>query len=76
MYVGKNNTLTEGNGEVDVTNKGEVGGVGTLGLDQLDESVCSLGDSVGSAFGRKGGRGRRRVEWVPDARTVGATDII
>lgn len=58
---GKIKTLTEGNGQVNVTNKREVGGVGTLGLDQLDESVSSLGDSVGRAFGRKGGRGRRRL---------------
>jgi hypothetical protein len=36
---------TEGNGEVNVANEGEVGGVSALGLDELEESVGSLGKS-------------------------------
>jgi len=61
-------THTEGNGEVNVTNKREVGSVGTLRLDELDESVGPLGRSIGEGLTRDGGRGRWRVQWVPEAR--------
>jgi hypothetical protein len=54
-------THTEGNGEVNVTNKRKVGSVGTFGLDELEESVGSLGRSVGDYFRGNGGRGRRGV---------------
>jgi hypothetical protein len=54
-------THTEGNGEVIVTYKRKVGSVGTLGLDELDESVGSLGRSVDDHFRGNGGRGGRRV---------------
>jgi hypothetical protein len=73
---GKIKAHTEGNGEVNVTNKREVGSVGTLGLDELDEGVGSLGDSVCDGFGRVGGRGRWRVPRVPDARAVEGVDIV
>ncbi len=61
-------THTKGKGEVNVTNKRKVGSVGTLGLDELDESVGSLGRSVGDYF--RGNDGRRRVWWVAEARAV------
>lgn len=48
----ENKTRTEGNGEMNVTNKGEVGGVGALGLDELEESVGSLGHPVGGNLRR------------------------
>jgi hypothetical protein len=60
---------TEGNGEVNVTNERKVGSVGTLGFDKLDESMGSLGRSVGGCFGGNGGRGRRRW-WVSEMRAV------
>jgi hypothetical protein len=63
-------THTEGNGEVNVTDKRKVGSVGTLGLDELEEGVGSLGCSVGDYFRGNGGRGRQRVSWVPEARAV------
>ena len=37
-----NKTRTEGNGEVNVANEGEVGGISALRLDELEESVGSL----------------------------------
>jgi hypothetical protein len=37
---------------MNVTNKGEVGGVGALGLDELEESVGSLGHPVGGNLRR------------------------
>jgi hypothetical protein len=40
----KNKTRTEGNGAVNVANEGEVGGKGALRLDELEESVGSLGE--------------------------------
>jgi len=40
----KKKTRTEGNGEVDVANEGEVGGIGALGLDELEEGMSSLGE--------------------------------
>lgn len=52
---------TEGNGDMNVTNKRKVGSVSTLGLDELDESVVSLRRSVGDYFR---GRGGRKVWWV------------
>jgi hypothetical protein len=63
VYLGKKDkmTHTEGNGEVNVTNKGKVGSVGTFGLDELDESVGSLRRSVGDYFRGNGGGGGRRV---------------
>jgi len=54
-------THTEGNGEVNVTNKRKVGSEGTLGLEELDESVGPLGRSIGGYFKRNGGRGGRTV---------------
>jgi hypothetical protein len=72
VYLGEKvkMTHTEGNGEMNVTNKRKVGSVGTLGLDELDESVGSLGRSVGGYFRGYGGRGGRRVWWVAEARAV------
>jgi hypothetical protein len=71
VYLGKKIEMihTEGNGEVNVTNKCKVGSVGTFGLDELDENVGSLRRSVGDYFRGNGSRGRR-VYWVPEARAV------
>jgi hypothetical protein len=44
--------MAEGNGEMNVTNKGEVGGVDAFGLDELEESVGSLGNPVGGNLRR------------------------
>lgn len=63
VYLKRKRTHTEGNGEVNVTNKRKVGSVGTLGLDELDEGVGSLGRSV-DCFRGRGGRRGRRVQWV------------
>jgi hypothetical protein len=68
-------THTEGNGEVNVTNKREVGSVGTLGLDELDESVGSLGRSVGGNLRRERWQRGWRVPWVPEARAVEGTVV-
>jgi hypothetical protein len=40
----KKKARTEGNGEVNVANEGEVGGIGAFGLDELEEGVGSLGE--------------------------------
>jgi hypothetical protein len=71
IWGGKEKRIhTEGNGEMNVTNKREVGSVSTLGLDELDESVGSLRRSVGDCFRGNGGRGGRKVWWVAEARAV------
>jgi hypothetical protein len=38
---------TEGNREVNVTNKGEIRGISALRLDKLKESVGTLGETAG-----------------------------
>lgn len=40
----RNKARTEGNGEVDVANKGEVGGIRALGREELEESIGSPGE--------------------------------
>lgn len=60
----RHGTHTEGNREVNITNKGEIRGISALRLDELEESVGTLGETAGENFWVESGRGWWSVYWV------------